>query len=105
MQEIEKVKRDLQQLSKFDRWKVVTYWRLLLVRRKYLNQSLPLRLVPFHAVGMLILLLSFPHTYSLFIIAPVLFAVAYYVTLLLLFLSPSAYKSQIKKVQRLHWIR
>lgn len=104
MHEIEKVRRDLQQLSKFDRWRVITYWRFLLVRRKYLNQSLPLRLVPFHAIFMLVVLLSFPHNYSPFIVAPVIVAASYYVTLLILFIQPSAYKSQIKKTERPHWI-
>lgn len=101
---MQKENHDLQKLNRVDLWLVVMYWRLLLVKRKYLNQSLPLRLVPFHAAAMLIVLLSFPHTYSLFIVVPVLFAVGYYLTLLILFIHPSAYKSQIKKA-RIHWIQ
>ena len=100
---MEKENHDLQKLSRFDLWLVVMYWRLLLVKRKYLNQSLPLRLVPVHTVLMLGILLAFPHTYPPNVIVPIIVVAAYYFTLLILFMLPSSYKSKIKKVE--HWVQ
>lgn len=95
----QKEKQDLLKLDKFNRWMVVTYWRLLLVKQKYLRQSLPLRLVPIHAVGMLIVLLFFPHNSPNIVTIPIIGCAAYYVAILLLYIKPSSYKSAIRKVR------
>jgi hypothetical protein len=92
-----KEKSDLQRLDRFNRWVVVSYWRWLLVKQKYLRQSLPLRIVPFHAVGMIVILLFLPHDAPPIVIIPAIVAAAYYLTILLLFIHPAAYKSKIKR--------
>lgn len=89
-------KQDLQRLDKFNRWMVVTYWRWLLLKQKYQRQSLFLRLVPFHAVGMLLIFIVFPHDYPNILIIPLIGSTAYYLSLLILFIHPSAYKRKIR---------
>lgn len=98
----QKEKQDLQRLDKFNRWLVVKYWRFLLIKQNYLRQSLPLRLVPIHAVGMLFILLFFPHNYPAIVTLPVIVCGAYYACILILFVQPSSYKSKIKKVKVEH---
>jgi len=84
----EKRKRDLQRLTKFNLLVVTTYWSWLLIKQTYLKQSLPMRLVPLHAVFMLVVIFGFPGSFPIFVLAPVLFAAAYYATLILLFILP-----------------
>jgi hypothetical protein len=77
-------KKELQQLDKFDRWLVVTYWRWLLIKQTYKRRSLPMRLVPIQAAFGLALLLSFPRQYPMFMFATVVFTASYYIALILL---------------------
>ena len=95
----QKEKQDLLKLDKFNRWMVVTYWRWLLIKQNYSRQSLPLRLVPIHAVCMILLLLAFPYNYPTITTIPVIVCVAYYLTILFLFVQPAYYKSKIKRVK------
>lgn len=83
----ERVKKDLQSLSTFDRWVVVMYWRWLLIKQKYKNQPLTMRLVQIHAVLMLVILFNFPHHLSPMVKLPLITAASYYCTLLILFLN------------------
>lgn len=92
----EKEKKDLQRLDKIDRFLVVSYWHWLLFKQTYKRQSLPMRLVPVHAIFMLVVLLGFPQSYPDIILIPVLFAASYYVTLLILFIRPQP---------RAHWVK
>jgi len=84
----EREKRGLQQLSLYSRLMVVGYWHCLLIKQTYLKQSVSMRIIPLHAIFMLVVLASFPDEYPPLVIAPVLFAASYYVCLLLLFLLP-----------------